>query len=210
MKGRRLSGIVIIATAVALCASARAQRSISAEKTVSYDGKWWLSVSSLEQRGYINGAFDCDTWELGDRSAPNSTAKDVQKFVSQFYEDPPNWHLPVFRVIRTFYSRHAEARQKGSRTGGEAWSGPHGYWDGLWWKGAGYPNILEQLGYVEGYLACYQGEAPSPKGTFSKSAGQYVSLITGWYKTTGKEDAKIADVLFKFRDHSQPSDPGSK
>ena len=35
--------------------------------------------------------------------------------------------------------------------GGEVWTEPHGYYDGLWWRGS-WP--MEQLGYVEGYLAC--------------------------------------------------------
>ena len=199
-----------VATVLTLAGSAFSQQIGSRGRAMSYDGKWWLSVSSLEQRGSINRDFDCDTWELGDKLAPNATAKDAQKFVSQFYQDPPNWHLPVFRVIHTFYSRHAEALQKGSRAGGETWSEPHGYWDGLWWKGAGYPNILEQLGYVEGYLACYEGEAHSLKGTFSKPPAEYVSVITDWYKRTGKEDAKIADVLFKFRDQVLHSKPENK
>lgn len=208
MDRKSLLWVAVIITALVLCTPALGQRSGLEEKTVNYDGKWWLSVSSLEQRGYINGDFDCDTWELADKSAPNSTSEGVQRFVSQFYQDPPNWRAPVFRVIHTFYSRHADPPQKGSRTGGEAWSKPHGYWDGLWWKDAGYPNVLEQLGYVEGYLACYEGEVHSPKGAFSKPPAEYVSLISDWYKRTGKEDAKIADVLFKFRDQAQHAKHG--
>ncbi|MGH9352861.1 MAG: hypothetical protein ACRD2G_11990 [Terriglobia bacterium] len=116
--------------------------------------------------------------------------------------------MPVFRVIRMFDSRNAASHAVGP-SGGESWNESHGYWDGLWWKG-GTIAKLSQLGYVEGYLACYQGEAHSPKGTFSKAPSQYVSLISDWYKSTGKEDAKIADVLFRFRDHAQSPKPGSK
>jgi hypothetical protein len=210
MTARRFFWVVTMAATLALCGSALGQRRGMEKKTMNYGGKWWLSVSALEQRGYINGDFDCDTWELGDESAPNSTAEDVQKFVSQFYEDPPHWSVAVFRVIRMFDSHHAGPSKKSRVPDGEMWSEPHGYWDGLWWKGAGYPNTLEQLGFVEGYLACYQGGAHSPKGTFSKSPAEYVSLISGWYERTGKEDAKIADVLFKFRDNLQNSKPGRK
>jgi len=107
-----------------------------------------------------------------------------------------------------FDSRNAALHETGP-SGGESWNETHGYWDGLWWKG-GTTAKLSQLGYVEGYLACYRGEAHSPRGSFSKSPSQYVSLITGWYKSSGKEDAKIADVLFKFRDDARSSKPESK
>lgn len=191
--------LLFMIAALGFCPCASGRRLSLEEKAKSYDGKWWLSVSSLEQLGYINGSFDCDTWELGDRSVPNSTAEEVQKFVRQFYVDPPHWNAPVFRVIQMFESSHTEPLKKSGASDGEQWSEPHGYWDGLWWKGAGYPNTLEQLGYIEGYLACYQNEAHSPHGTFSKSPADYVSLIGGWYRT-GNEDAKIANVLYKFRD----------
>jgi hypothetical protein len=210
MDRKSFSWLVVMAATLTLCVPVLGQRSGLDEKAMNYGGKWWLSVASLEQRGYINGDFDCDTWEVGNRSVPNSTAEDVQKFVNEFYVDPPHWPVPVFRVIQTFYSHEAKQADGGKPSDGEVRSEPHGYWDGLWWKGAGYPNTLEQLGYVEGYLACYEGEAHSPRGTFSKAPAQYVSLISGWYKRTGKEDAKIADVLFKFRDQELHSKSGSK
>lgn len=209
MTRKRFLWIATVVAALTLCCSALGQRNSLEEKSMNYAGKWWLSVSALEQRGYINGAFDCHIWELGEKSAPNSTAEGVQKFVSQFYEDPPHWRVPVFRVMGMFDSRKAGPGKKSGVSDGEVWSEPHGYWDGLWWKGAGYPNTLEQLGYVEGYLACYVGEAHSPRGTFSKSPVRYVSLISGWYKRTGKEDAKIADVLFKFLDRAHGPKPRS-
>lgn len=198
---------LILIASLSLCVQTFGQEH---EEVPNYGGKWWLSVSALEQVGYINGNFDCDTWELGDKSAPESTAEEMQKFISQFYEDPPHWSVPVFRAIRTFESHHTGPLKKGRPSDGEVWGEPHGYWDGLWWKGAGYPNTLEQMGYVEGFLACYEGEAHSPRGTFSKPPVQYVSLISNWYKRTGKEDVKIADVLFKFRDREQHSKPESK
>jgi hypothetical protein len=114
--------------------------------------------------------------------------------------------VPVFRVIRRFDSSDATSHEAPS--GGESWSESHGYWDGLWWKG-GTIAKLSQLGYVEGFLACYEGEAHNPRGTFSKSPAEYASLISDWYKRTGKEDAKIGDVLFKFRDQAR-SESGSK
>lgn len=208
MDRRKLCWLVVMTATLTLCGSVVGQQNGLEEKTMNYGGRWWLSRSSIEQRGYINGDADCYTSELGGKLADTPAVADVQKFVNEFYVDPPHWPVPVFRVIRMSDSRHVASHEAGP-PGGESWNEPHGYWDGLWWKG-GTIAKLSQLGYVEGFLACYQGEAHSHKGTFSKRPAQYVSLITGWYKSTGKEDAKIADVLFKFRDNSQSSKPGSK
>lgn len=210
MTPKRFFWLVTMASTLILNGSTLGQQRGLEEKTMPYGGKWWLSVSALEQRGYINGEFDCEIWELGNKSAPNSTAEDVQNFVNQFYEDPPHWPVPVSRVIKMFDSRHAGPSKRSGMSKGEVWSKPHGYWDGLWWKDAGYPNTLEQLGYVEGFLTCYQGEGHRRKGIFSKSPAVYVSLISDWYKRTRKEDANITDVLFKFRDQDQHANSESK
>lgn len=203
-------GLIFLMATFGLCGLAIGQRGRPQEKTRPYDGRWWLSVASLEQRGYISGTFDCDRWELGDKSAPRSTVGKVQKFVSQFYEDPPHWRTSVFRVIKMSDLHHTDPSKGAREQEGEVWSEPHGYWDGLWWKGAGYPNTLEQVGYVEGYLTCYRTEAHDSKGAFSKSPPEYVSLITNWYRQTRREDAKIADVLFKFCDQEKPPKGGRK
>jgi len=200
--------LVLMTFTLTLCAAALGQQNRLEEKPMNYGGEWWLSRSSIEQRGYINGDADCHTSEHKGELKSVASAEKVQAFVNQFYEDPTRWSVPVFRVIRTFDSRHV-ASHEASSPKGESWNEPHGYWDGLWWKGGTIPR-LTQLGYVEGYLACYDGEAHTPGGTLSKPPAQYVSLISGWYKRTGKEDAKIADVLFKFRDQEQRSKPESK
>lgn len=77
---------------------------------------------------------------------------------------------------------------------------------------------LEQVGFVEGYLACHAKLDHNKGGTFSKPAAEYVNLITEWYgfnRDTDAVNAKrqptaIADVLFKFRDQAQPATSHSK
>lgn len=204
---KSFSWFVVIAATLTLCATALGQRNGLQEKTMNYGGEWWLSRSSIEQRGYLNGDADCDTSQLNGKLGSVPPEEKVQAFVNQFYEDPTHWPVPVFRVIRRFDSSDGTSHQVPS--GGENWRESHGYWDGLWWKG-GTIAKLSQLGYVEGFLACYEGEAHSPRGTFSKSPAQYASLISGWYDRTGKEDAKIADVLFRFRDQEQQPKPDGK
>ena len=82
--------------------------------------------------------------------------------------------------------------------GGEDWKESHGYYDGLWWRGASPP---EQLGFVEGYLSCYSTEMPSASGMFSKSAPDYVRLMNSYMKGHAHSDEeKLADILSRFRD----------
>lgn len=207
MDWNRLCWLVLMSALLSLGGSALCQKSGPQGKPMDYSGEWWLSRSSIEQRGYINGDADCYTSELKGDLKSMPPAEKVQTFVSEFYEGPTRWSVPASRVIRMFGS-HPTASHQASSSGGESWNEPHGYWDGLWWKGGTIPR-LEQLGYVQGYLACYREEAHSPDGTFSKVPSEYVSLINEWYRSTGKEGAKIADVLFKFRDQAQRSKPGS-
>lgn len=208
MNRMKFCWFLLMTFTLTLCAPALGQRNQPEEKTMDYGGEWWLSRSSIEQRGYIDGDADCYTSLLkGELKSIASTEK-VQAFVNQFYEDPTHWPSPVSHVVRTFYSRNAVSHEASS-TGSESWNEPHGYWDGLWWKG-GTIARLTQLGYVEGYLACYKNEAHSPHGTFSKSSTEYVSLISSWYDRTGKEDTKIADVLSRFRDQLRSPGPRGK
>ena len=66
----------------------------------------------------------------------------------------------------------------------------------------------ERMGFVEGYLSC-QSIFGKPKGTFSKPDDWYVRHISKWYGLKDgtdviderKADAKIADVIYLFRDY---------
>lgn len=72
----------------------------------------------------------------------------------------------------------------------------------------------EQLGCIEGYLACHVSLNDNRGGAFSKEPSEYVALISHWYRfdrATGQVDAKrqvtpIANVLFKFLDTARSAD----
>jgi len=105
MDRKSFSWPVVIVAVLILCTPTLGQRSGPEEKTMSYGGEWWLSRSSIEQRGYINGDADCYTSELKGELKNVPPAEKVQAFVNHFYEDPTHWSVPVFRVIRMFNSR---------------------------------------------------------------------------------------------------------
>ena len=93
--------------------------------------------------------------------------------------------------------------------GGETWHEPHGYYDGRYWVQVGaVGGANQQLGFVEGYLACNHTLVRNRNGVFSKTAEQYRALIDQWYQfdaSTGdtnpeRDKEKIADVLKRLRD----------
>ncbi len=201
----RYVALVMVALMVASAVSCRtegAQAVKASSNGKKYDGGWWLSVSSAEQSGFLDGLADCYGFELKGKFRYARSAQENQQFVTRFYDDPYRRKLPVFEVFLQALDHPSEVKRP---EGGEVWDEPHGYWDGLWWKGGTEPELaLSQKGFVEGYLWCYAEKAHSPRGTFSKSPENYVTLITKWYEETGREEEKIADVLFKLRDNPAP------
>lgn len=101
-------------------------------------------------------------------------------------------------------------------------AGSHGVYDGLYWQEmytntdwANSPNTgpakipeLRLRWFIEGYLTCHAHLNRNKGGAFSRSAAEYVRLISGWYRLDPKTAnidpergmTAIADVLFRFRD----------
>ena len=198
---------------VVLASCSRAQ-----QKASSYDGHWWLSISENEQSGFLNGYFDCYYYEFKGPARFSYPVDLYQLEITKFFRmDESNLSTPVSEVLLDYrdsrgfkiidkYAEHAK--------------GPHGYYDGLYWRQISeYTGPeLEQLGFVEGYLACHAGLNHNKGGVFSKPPAEYVRLITQWYGFNRKTDdvdakrepAAIAEALFKFRDQPQDSPPGNK
>jgi hypothetical protein len=173
------------------------------------DGRWWLSVSGYEQAGFLNGYFDCYAYELRGPDRYTSLAVMYQSAITEFYRRSPSPELDV--VVPDLLHR---LRDPAPPFPFEPFGGrnaeSHGRNDGLYWReisSHGGPE-LEQLGFVEGYLACHAGPNHGKGGSFSKPASEYVASITRWYRfeaATGefdsrREPAAIAEVLFRFRD----------
>lgn len=185
----------------------------------AYDGHWWLSIASSERTGFLNGYFDCYTYEYKGPDRFSSAADTYRNSITQFYEKGQSFELngsvadllhrfrdPQGRIVIDKYAEHN--------------TGPHGGNDGLYWRqiSADAGPEMEQRGFVEGYLACHTGLDHNKSGTFSKSVEEYVKVITQWYGfnratddiNANHEPTAIADVLFKFRDQTQPAKSGDK
>jgi len=179
----------------------------SVKQKVNYDGHWWLLLTSEEQTGYVNGDADCYVFELDKKFNNSQSAPDVAELLTNLYRDNAKERsVSVYDAIRIVDSQ-SPLRQPAP--GGEKWSERHWYFDGDWWRQGG---PADRLGFVEGYLACLAAGKKNVRERFPLSPAQYVALINQWYglhEETGdinpkREDAKIADVLFKFRELSKP------
>jgi hypothetical protein len=184
----------------------------------AYDGHWWLSVSTSERSGFLNGYFDCYIYECKGPDRFSSSVVTYRYSITEFYEKGEPFELNdlVSDLLHEFrdpqgyrvIDRYAEHEK-----------GPHGGNDGLYWKQmSALGGKAEQVGFVEGYLWCHAHLSGNKGGTFSKDPVKYVALITRWYgfvAETGDIDAEreptaIADALFKFRDHPERPKPESK
>jgi hypothetical protein len=157
---------ILAASAVLMLAPSRA-----ASKTKQFDGHWWLLLTSEERSGYLNGDADCNRFELKAKPKYSWSFVEKQESITNFYDANSNKrHLPVFEVARI---TDQEPPLTPPPTGGEAWTEPHGYWDGQWWREV---SPADRLGFAEGYLACYS-RSQAPHGKFSRTSAEYVRLI---------------------------------
>jgi len=168
----------------------------------AYDGVWWQMRTASEQEGFIFGFGDCYADPGGQRIRMLIDDADMRIAVSTYYQGHQKSRArPVGQVLKDIWSGHTSvpgARHAGAR---EGWRERHGYFDGLWWKGS---SSTEQLGFVEGYIACHGTEHRKAR-QFQLSPASYVQSINGWYASPADETVaaqrraeKIEDVLLRF------------
>lgn len=180
----------------------------------TYNGHWWLSISRDERDGFLNGYFDCYKYDYKGPARFTEYPPDrARALVTHFYEvNAADLGQQVPNVFYRFRDRPGQTRTDG---GGEPIRGRHGYYGGQYWGMLGEEG---ELGYVEGYLWCWKKCLHNKGATFSKSPKEYVALISKWYGLNYKtgdidaerEPAKIADVLYKFRDRKQTAQTSEK
>jgi len=186
--------------------------------TYKYNGHWWLSVTHAEQSGFLNGYYDCYRYEYKGTAKftinPPEIARDR---VTEFYKQNVS-HLDD-SVATVFYGLRDLLGEKSSARDGQPIRGRHSYYRGLYWMQIyALGGDAGQRGFIEGYLECHVGLNHNRGGSFSKSASEYVSLISHWYRfdpatsdvDTNRQPAPIADVLFKLRDKAHSDNTHDK
>ena len=159
-----------------------------------FDGAWWMNANPDERDGFINGFSDCAVWTMHDNSF-NTTPEQVTTKITKHYETrtsaPNESVIDAWKKISI--SKHVA-------TGGETWSNPHWYLNGVWWLGEREPG---QLGYVEGYLSCTHHFLRVSE-RYSQPAQFYADHINAYlklHKSVGK--TSVAIILQRFADKKE-------
>jgi hypothetical protein len=174
--------------------------SLSAQSN-AYDGVWWQLRTAPEQEGFIFGYGDCYADPAGQKIRMLVDDATLRIAVSTYYQGHQKFRTrPVAQVLKDIWAGHISVPEAKHAAAGQGWRERHGYFDGLWWKGS---NSTEQLGFVEGYVACH-GEQRKAKPLQFQPAS-YVQSISAWYAAPGDESVaaqrraeKIGDVLLRF------------
>jgi hypothetical protein len=170
-----------------------------------FDRKWWTSVDSDEQQGFIIGFSDCYGDTLRRKVTSDATNVEFLKAMNDFYtthtdQNPTEVPELVIRLSRTLKSSVHHL------PGAEVWNEPHGYLDGQYWNES---TEKERLGFLEGYIKCYQDYARRPRVRFSCTAAEYSGLLTRYFENPSASadhtDEKIAHVLHRFGESLSPA-----
>lgn len=182
---KRQYKICIIAIWICFSGALAQPRPTSRVTGDQFGRSWFMNASNGEIKGFINGYYDCLP-DPAQRSMPAWSMPTVSMIdkITDFYAQHKVTNLNVGQVA---FKIVANSPVSHPTPGGEVYTNRHGYYDGLWWKGA---SGDEQLGYVEGYLVCLKRPA-----TNSESQRTTIA-ISNWYgQHPSKEDRAIAYVL---------------
>ena len=168
-----------------------------------YDGRWWIGAAPAERAEFIDGFADCYVFIHAGPARFEKT--DYENELTRYFAgDPSHLKDPLYAVL-PLLARGDTSLPRGAEIDSTA----HGYYNGLYWRNVAHSasGRRKMLGFIEGYLACNHSVGHDGQGAFSKSPSTYLQLVNRWYQldpTTydmgGNEDAKVADVLVRFRD----------
>jgi hypothetical protein len=169
------------------------------ESARSYDGNWWSTAGSDERSGFLDGSADC---LVSVARAPwlSRSLDDLDKRIDQYYKERPN-DRPML-VTAVWRKIVALAPPDRPRSGGEKWTNPHGYYDGVWWH---QTSESERLGFLEGYIGCISRDVKQPPEEYSRSASYYNDRIWSYLDAHPKAmNEAIANILSRYRDQPKP------
>jgi hypothetical protein len=195
--------VLLLSTVVLLAGGTR--------KTVPHDGRWWLSISTEEQQSYQLGYEDCYVDSLKLKSPPYVEIGKLARLITASYRDGKTEStVLVPAVTKRVWAANAGRKSALPPKGGETWTEPHGYFNGLWWKGA---SDAEKLGFVEGETDCFN-EEESSHVRFPLAASEYVKSLDEAYRlelnrpvSRLPEDTKIPDALLQKGERKPGSAP---
>ena len=167
-----------------------------------FDGKWWTSLDSDEQYGFIVGFIDCYQDTLRRKIRSRATTQEYQRALDQFYAKHTDKNsVPVTDLMVTLVQTLKTSTHY--LPGGEVWTEPHGFLDDQYWRES---TDKERIGFLEGYIHCYQKYMRRPQVRFSRTAEEYSELLSKYFDDPAVDhtDEKIADVLHRFAARPDP------
>jgi hypothetical protein len=167
-----------------------------ARNRIVHDGNWWLQIGAqpygnLTQSGFLDGVADYllshdVRWMENTSSAQNS-------LISEFYKrDPRNLAVLVPDAWRRVLT---ESPPPPPLPGGEVYEGPHGYYDGAWYK---MGDIDERIAYLEAYLWCLRTYGKQPAAAYPSTLDYYDQRIWDYIDAQHAYDEPVADILARF------------
>jgi hypothetical protein len=178
---------------------AQADRSLRApKKEIVYDGQWWSAAEPEERSGFLNGAADCLAEVAHEKWVSRSVEWAVPRITGYYAANSASRAVPVVEVWHKLIS---EAPGEPPLKGGEVYTNPHGYYDGLYWRQG---SDAEHVGFLRGYLWCLPTKVASPSETYSRPVSYYAEKLDAYFRDfkahpKGDHEA-IAVVLARFRD----------
>ena len=162
-----------------------------------FDGRWWLRAEKEERAGFIEGAADCLTWTVHEKGF-NSTSQQLAEQISGFYKaHPENVGVGVVEVWKGV-AGSSPSNPNAPELKGETWSNPHWYLNADWW---GSVSLLEDAGYLEGYLWCTDNCAAQGMERYSQPVAFYQKRVDAYIEAHPKSGSEaVADILRRFHD----------
>jgi len=197
---KRVAGIVLALRILSGCAWSVTAQSVPqpAPPPAVHDGRWWLGVGQDERSGFLDGSADCLTW-LAHAKWLRFGVQGLDVKISNYYSThPEDSALTVSDVWQKVLSKSQPVKPI---RGGEVWTNPHGYYDGLWWR---QDSDLEDKGFLEGYLSCMRSSVRQPAEEYSQPPSYYADQISKYIRAHPKsDDESIASILSRFRDRAR-------
>jgi hypothetical protein len=146
----------------------------NAQKSVHFDKVWWDSLDKNEHWDFIYGFTDC-----GKPVKSGLNMAQYEDFISDHVNSEAN-SVPTLILLAP-----RKVKVLPQATGGEVWTGRHGFNDGDLWGN----DLGEGRAWVEGYLACEH------RPVDLTSVDRYVRLIIRHYANPNRHSDKLASVL---------------
>lgn len=194
--------------AALLCLLSLGVANIESRTNDGYDGKWWLSIGKKQREGFIDGYIACYSYDVRGliRFAYESGQTYAPRLTDYLSNHPEEEGKPVEQTLwKIAKPPYAPPPPKHHGVGSGPNTGKYGGYDGEFWREV---DNSKRLGFVQGFLYCYEKNVRGIENDFPSEGSVYVKAISNWYGIDENDEgaidakragAKIPDVLLKFR-----------